>query len=386
MNDSDTDVSGGVSSGEVGLVQPEDFHSGEPFAFSSGEALPELTVRYETYGTLNRECSNAVLICHALSGDHHCAGIHTLEDRKPGWWNHFIGPGKAVDTGKYFVICSNCLGGCQGTTGPSSLDPRTGKPYGSRFPLLTIGDMVRAQALLLDHLGIEKLHAAIGGSMGGMQVLQWAVEHPERVDRIIPLATTARQGAQAIAFDEVGRQAILQDPRWSKGEYEPGNGPDVGLAVARMMAHITYLSDQGMDEKFGRARQELKGGKAEDDKFGVEFEVESYLRYQGKSFVTRFDANTYLFFTKALNRFDLYSLHPSGRLESVFEQVGARALVIGFESDWLFPPEQNREIVRAMLRAGKAASYAELKMAFGHDSFLLHSPELYALVSAFLDA
>lgn len=372
--------------GEVGLVAPEDFHYSQPFTFANGESLPEITVRYETYGRLNADKSNAVLICHALTGDHHCAGVHDLEDRKPGWWNHFIGPGKAVDTGDWFVICSNCLGGCQGTTGPSSIDPDEGKPYGARFPEITIGDIVHAQALLMDHLGIGKLHAVIGGSMGGMQVLQWAVQYPERVQRIIPMATTSRQGAQAIAFDEVGRQAILQDPKWKQGEYTPGDGPDVGLSVARMMAHITYLSDRGMDRKFGRARQKGLTEERREEKFGVEFEVESYLRYQGRSFVNRFDANSYLYFTKALNRFDLYALDKSEDLSVVFDVVKARTLVIGFDSDWLFPPEQNRDIVLALLQAGKEASYAEMKMEYGHDSFLLHAPELYELVRSFLQA
>jgi len=385
MNDKET-ASERKPPGEVGMVEPADFVRDRPFHFESGEILPGISIRYETYGALNENKSNAVLICHALSGDHHCAGVYGTGDRKPGWWNHFIGPGKAVDTDQWYVICSNCLGGCQGTTGPSSIDPETGRPYGLLFPQLTVGDMVNAQALLADHLGIERLHGVIGGSMGGMQVLQWAVAYPERVNRIIPMATTARQGAQAIAFDEVGRQAIQQDPKWNQGQYLPGEGPDMGLAIARMMAHITYLSDRGMDRKFGRARQ--KGFQLENDrdKFGVEFQVESYLRHQGKSFVSRFDANSYLYFTKAINRFDLYSQHPSGELARVFENVRARALVLGFKSDWLFPPEQNRDFVYGLLQAGKDASYAELEMDYGHDSFLLHSNELYELVSAFLKA
>ena len=289
-----------------------------------------------------------------------------------------IGPGKAVDTNRYFVVCSNCIGGCQGSTGPASINPATGKPYHLDFPLVTIRDMVVAQRRLLDHLEVPELYAVIGGSMGGMQVLQWAIEYPEFVKRILPMATTSRQGPQAIAFNEVGRQAIMQDPEWHGGIYEAHEGPRVGLAIARMMAHITYLSDKGMDRKFGRRRRE--GGCGLD----VAFEVESYLRYQGQSFINRFDANTYLYFTRALDYFDLAGQH--GSLEEAFAPMQARALTIGFTSDWLFPPGQNREIVRAMLRVGKSASYSELAMDFGHDSFLIDSPYLYELVRAFLRA
>ncbi|MFP4281836.1 MAG: homoserine O-acetyltransferase [Opitutales bacterium] len=367
--------------GEVGLVQWQDFVSEEPFTFFSGETLPGFTLRYETYGRLNAARDNAVLVCHALSGDHHCAGVYDLRDRKPGWWNNLIGPGKAVDTTRYFVICSNVLGGCQGSTGPSSLNPATGRRYDLDFPLVSIRDMVAAQhRLLTRELGIERLAAVIGGSMGGMQALQWAIDYPELVERILPLATTARQGAQAIAFNEVGRLAIMQDPKWKGGAYGPGNGPDVGLAIARMMAHITYLSDQGMEEKFGRER--VATGDARE-RFGAEFQVESYLRYQGQSFINRFDANSYLYISKALDRFDLYG--PEGHsLEDSLAPVKARTLVVGFTSDWLFPPAQNRAIVHALLRAGKQASYAEIAMDFGHDSFLVDAPELYTLVRDFL--
>lgn len=379
MNDA-TQLPGRLEGGEVGLVEPQDFVSAEPFAFESGGEIPGFTLRYETYGRLNRERSNAVLVCHALSGDHHCAGIHHLSDAKTGWWNNLIGPGKALDTRQYFVIGVNCLGGCQGSTGPGSVDPRTGRRYQLAFPVLSILDMVRAQARLLDHLGIDRLAAVIGGSMGGMQVLQWGVEFPDRVERMLAMATTARQNAQAIAFNEVGRCAIMQDPAWNGGDYEPGSGPSVGLAIARMMAHITYLSDRGMDEKFGRSRR--AGVEAVAEKFGVEFEVESYLRYQGRSFTHRFDANTYLYFTKALDRFDLAA--ATGSLDAAFAPVRARTLVVGFSSDWLFPPSQNRTLVHALLRAGKEATYAELDTDLGHDSFLVESPELYDLVRAFL--
>jgi homoserine O-acetyltransferase len=366
--------------GEVGLVAWHDFVSSEPFTCESGETIPGFTLRYETYGRLNAAKDNAILICHALSGDHHCAGVHSLTDRKVGWWNNMIGPGKPIDTTRFFVICSNVLGGCQGSTGPSSLNPQTGKRYALDFPLLTIRDFVRAQhRLITEGLELEKLFAIIGGSMGGMQALQWAIDYPGMVDRLLPLATTARQGPQAIAFNEVGRLAIMQDPAWNEGDYGPRNGPDVGLAVARMMAHITYLSDKGMEEKFGRER--VASGDARE-RFGAEFQVESYLRYQGRSFINRFDANTYLYITKALDRFDLYG--PEGKLEETLAAIQARTLVIGFTSDWLFPPAQNRDIVHALLRAGKQASYAELNMHLGHDSFLVHAPELYELVRRFL--
>jgi len=366
--------------GEVGLVQWRDFHWEEDFRCESGDSIRGFTIRYETYGKLNSGKDNAVLICHALSGDHHCAGIHSLKDRKPGWWNNLIGPGKAVDTNKYFVICSNCLGGCQGSTGPKSTNPATGKAYNLDFPLVSIRDMVHAQYLLLTRgLGLPGLFAVIGGSMGGMQVLQWGIDYPDFVQKLVPMATTARQNAQAIAFNEVGRLAIMQDPAWQEGAYAEGRGPNVGLAVARMMAHITYLSDAGLEKKFGRGRIKGDGGRSQ---FDAEFEVESYLRYQGQSFINRFDANSYLYLTKALDRFDLYG--DSGRLEDQLDQVRSRTLVVGFKSDWLFPPGQNRTIVHALLRCGKEATYAELDLTLGHDSFLVHAPDLYTIVRNFL--
>ena len=366
--------------GEIGIVQWQDFHWRQGFACESGDVLPGFTLRYETYGKLNADKSNAVLICHALSGDHHCAGIHSLQDTKQGWWNNLIGPGKAVDTNRYFVICSNCLGGCQGSTGPKSINPKTGQPYNLDFPLVSIGDMVRAQYLLLtEELGLGSLYACIGGSMGGMQVLQWGIAYPGFVQKLIPMATTARQNAQAIAFNEVGRLAIMQDPAWLEGAYGPGKGPHVGLAVARMMAHITYLSDAGLEAKFGRERVHREGARSQ---FDAEFAVESYLRYQGQSFISRFDANSYLYLTKALDRFDLYG--PEGRLEDRLQTVRSSTLVVGFTSDWLFPPAQNRAIVHALLRCGLNASYAELDLTLGHDSFLVHAPGLYALVRSFL--
>ena len=369
-----------AESGEVGLVEPRDFHHRAPFTFDSGQTLPGFALRYETYGQLNATRDNTILICHALSGDHHCAGLHP-GDRKPGWWNNIIGPGKAVDTRRFFVVCANVLGGCVGSTGPSSTNPETGRPYGVAFPFVTIRDMVRSQKLLLDHLGVASLYATIGGSMGGMMVLQWGIEFPRFTRRMLAMATTARESAQAIAFNEVGRQAIMQDPAWNHGDYPRDGGPRVGLAIARMMAHITYLSDASMDRKFGRRKKETADRTAYT--FDMQFEVESYLRHQGESFINRFDANSYLYITRALDHFDLAAAH--GSLEQAFAAVEAETLVVGFTSDWLFPCEQNRAVTLALLRAGKRASYAELSMDLGHDSFLLESPQLYGLVRGFLE-
>ena len=421
MNDAEqTDTPARTEPGEVGLVEPRDFVSTEPFLFDSGQTLTGFTLRYETYGRLNASRDNVIVICHALSGDHHCAGIYSLADRKPGWWNNLIGPGKAVDTTRYLVICSNCLGGCQGSTGPSSIDPATGRTFGVKFPFVTVRDMVRAQKRLLDSLGVASLYAVIGGSMGGMQAVQWGIEYPKFVRRVLAMATTARESAQGIGFNEVGRQAIMQDPGWNHGDYPKNGGPRVGLAIARMMAHITYVSDASMDRKFGRRtvkpRIKLDSGDSRAATveplatntpsasapasnsplaaastttnagaaytFDVQFEVESYLRYQGESFINRFDANSYLYITRAIDHFDLAAAY--GSLEKAFASVEAETLVVGFTSDWLFPPEQNRAIALALLRAGKRASYAELDTDLGHDSFLLESEELYALVRGFL--
>ncbi len=372
---------GPFSPGDVGLVRPADFFHPQPFVFKSGQTIQGFTLRYETYGALNITRDNAILICHALSGDHHSAGWHSETDAKPGWWNNLIGPGKAVDTARFFVVCANVLGGCQGSTGPSSIDPATGAPYGMRFPFVTIRDMVSAQKLLLDHLGVTALHAVIGGSMGGMTAMMFAMEYPNFTKRQIVMASTANESAQAIAFNEVGRQAIMQDPDWNHGDYPRDGGPRVGLAIARMMAHITYLSDAGMDRKFGRRRRESAGGEAYT--FDPQFEVESYLRHQGQSFINRFDANSYLYITRAIDHFD--PARAAGSLELAFAPVQAESLVVGFASDWLFPPEQNRAIALALLRAGKRASYAELATDLGHDSFLLESDELYGLLRGFLE-
>jgi homoserine O-acetyltransferase len=366
---------------DVGIVQARDFTHPGPFTFKSGQTIQGFVLRYETYGALNATRDNAILVCHALSGDHHCAGWHAASDAKPGWWNNLIGPGKAVDTRRFFVICANVLGGCQGSTGPSSPDPATGRPYGIRFPFVTVRDMVISQKLLLDHLGIVSLHAVMGGSMGGMTAMLFAIEYPAFTRRQIILASTANESAQAIAFNEVGRQAIMQDPAWNNGDYPREGGPRVGLAIARMMAHITYLSDAGMDRKFGRRKRESAGGEVYT--FDAQFEVESYLRHQGQSFINRFDANSYLYITRAIDQFD--PARACGSLERAFAPVQAESLVVGFTSDWLFPPEQNREIALALLRSGKSASYAELATDLGHDSFLLESPELYALIRGFLE-
>lgn len=365
--------------GEVGFVEYQDYVSRKPFHFESGGSIPELSLRYETYGRLNVAKDNAILICHALTGDHHCAGVHNVDERKQGWWNFMVGPGKPIDTSKYFVICSNVLGGCQGSTGPGSINPETGKCYNLDFPKLTLRDMVKAQALLLDYLGIDCLHAVLGGSMGGMQTLQWAIEYPERVGRYIAMACCARHNAQAIAFNDTGRQAIISDPAWKQGDYEPDEPPAEGLSVARMMAHITYLSDAGMEAKFGRRRRVVDESK---EHFDVEFEVESYLRYQGQSFVSRFDANTYLYLTKALDRFDL---HGPNSLDETLSAVTSPGLVVGFTSDWLYPPQGNREVVESLLRLGKDATYAELALDAGHDSFLLRDKKLYELIDRFLN-
>ena len=402
-----------LAADDVGLVTPQDFVYPRAFTFKNGQQLDGLTVRYETYGTLNATRDNAVLICHALSGNHHAAGWNSPADKKPGWWNNLIGPGKAVDTHRFFVVCANVPGGCSGSTGPSSTNPATGEPYGLRFPALTILDMARAQKLLLDHLGIAELHTVIGGSMGGMTAMLFAIEFPRFTRRLLAMATTAREGAQAIAFNEVGRQAIMQDPAWLAGDYPRDGGSRVGLAIARMMAHITYLSDASMERKFGRRtiqsrakspqlQSELvpsSGSVAPDLEpatpnsppasaaaaadFNIQFEVESYLRHQGQTFINRFDANSYLYITRALDQFDLD--HAYGSLETAFASVQAECLVVGFTSDWLFPPEQNRAIALALLRAGKRGSYAELATDLGHDSFLLESEELYTLVRGFLE-
>jgi len=346
-----------------------------------GKTLGPIDVAYETYGELSEAGDNAILICHALSGNAHIAGYNSAEEEKPGWWEVMVGPGKGIDTNKYFVICSNFLGGCSGTTGPSSINPATGKPYALDFPIITIGDMVRVQKLLLDKLGIQSVLAVIGGSVGGMQVLQWAIAYPEFVKAAIPIATTSHLGAQSIAFDTVGRNAILADANFADGQYHEGPGPDKGLAIARMIGHITYLSEQGMREKFGR---DLRSSGDYRYDFDSEFAVETYLDYQGRSFVERFDANSYLYITKASDYFDLKKDY--GSLYKAFSNVQCRFLVVSFASDWLFTPAQSRAMVNALVANGKDVSFCNVASPYGHDAFLLEPEVLGGFLSGFLGA
>ncbi|WP_406669842.1 homoserine O-acetyltransferase [Methanolobus sp. ZRKC4] len=361
----------------VGIVETKDFNLPDELVLENGEKLRDVHLAYETYGNLNADKSNAILVCHALTGDAHAAGWHS-GDKKPGWWDTLIGPGKALDTGKFFVICSNILGGCKGSTGPSSINPETGNPYGLEFPVITIGDIVRAQKELVNHLGIQKLFAVIGGSMGGVQVLQWTTSYPESVSKAIAIATTSRSSPQQIAFNEVARIAIASDPDWNKGDYYTGNSPTHGLALARMIGHITYLSDDSMQEKFGRRLQDKENY---DFNIDFDFEVESYLHYQGQSFTKRFDANSYLYITKALDYFDL---SRNGSLKEGLKDVKAKFLVIAVSSDWLYPPYQSREIVAALSANDKEATYREIESNYGHDAFLLESGQLGYLIGNFL--
>ncbi len=346
-----------------------------------GRSLAPVTLAYETYGSLDDKKSNAILILHALSGDAHAAGRHHSDDRKPGWWDNTIGHGKAFDTDKYFIICSNVIGGCKGSTGPASINPATGKPYGTSFPMITIRDMVRAQKRLIDHLGIEKLLAVAGGSMGGMQVLEWAICYPDRIRAAIPLATTARLSAQSIAFNEVGRQAIVSDPYWCGGDYYGKKQPTNGLALARMIAHITYLSDESMHKKFGRRLQNRDNYSYD---FITDFQVESYLHHQGESFIKRFDANSYLYITRAMDYFDLSA--EKGSLKKALEGVKARFLVVSFSSDWLFPTYQSKDIASALRKNDVDVSFCEIASSYGHDAFLLEAEQLSPLISGFLDS
>ena len=366
----------------VGIVKTQYLTFAEPpneMLFECGRRFGPITLAYETYGELSPAKDNAILILHALSGDAHAAGFNHPHERHPGWWDIMIGPGKAFDTRKYFVICSNIIGGCKGSTGPISINPQTGRPYALDFPMVTVQDMVNAQRVLIDHLGIDQLLCAVGGSMGGMQVLQWVVSYPERVRLAIPIATTSRLSAQGIAFNEVGRQAILSDPHWKEGDYYGKPVPRRGLAIARMVGHITYLSEKSMHLKFGRKLQD----KAEYGyNFRADFQVESYLRYKGDHFVDRFDANSYLYISKAMDYFDL--AQPYGSLERAFANVQAKFLVISFSSDWLFPSYQSKEIVSACRRVGAAAIYTEIQTDYGHDAFLLESEQLTRLITNFL--
>lgn len=365
--------------GQYMIVHTQHITFEEKIKLQNGASFGPVTVAYEAYGTLNEDRSNVILICHALSGDAHVAGRHTVHDIKPGWWSDAVGPGKAFDTDHYYVICSNVLGGCTGTTGPGSTNPETGKPYGLTFPVVTVADMVAVQRRLLSALGIEKLLTVVGGSLGGMQALQWAVSFPESVHSAIVLAATARVSAQAIALNAVPRHAIYADPNWNNGDYYGHKPPKSGLAVARMIGHITYLSEMSMREKFGRRLQER-------EKYGYdlasEFQVESYLQYQGNRFTERFDANSFLYITKAIDYFDLGQGLPD--LAQAFAKVRAKLLVLSYSSDWLFPPSQSEELVRALLKNGVDATYLEINSDYGHDAFLLEVEKLAALTRDFL--
>ena len=358
------------------------FDEADALALDSGLTLGPLTIAYRTYGTLNTDKSNAILLCHALTGDQYVTDTHPITG-KPGWWSLMVGPGRPIDTDRYFVICANVLGGCMGTTGPASINPETGDPFGLDFPVVTIGDMVRAQKRLIDHLGIDRLLAVAGGSMGGMQVLEWAVRYPERVFAAIPIAAAARHSSQNIAFHEVGRQAIMADPDWCHGRYlKEQKRPSKGLAVARMAAHITYLSDEALHRTFGRNlqdRDQLAYG------FDADFQVESYLRHQGSTFVERFDANAYLYLTRAMDYFDIAADHD-GSLATAFKGIETRFALISFTSDWLFPTEGSRQIVHALNAAAARVSFVEIETDRGHDSFLLDEPELFDTVRSFIEA
>jgi homoserine O-acetyltransferase len=363
--------------GQVLELGPE-----SPLVLDSGKRIAPLTIAYMTYGTLNEARSNAVLVCHALSGDQFVASTHPVTG-KPGWWSTVVGPGKPIDTNRFFVICANVVGGCMGTTGPSAIDPSTGEPYGLGFPLVTVRDMVRSQAMLLDALGIEQLLLVLGGSMGGMQVLQWASSYPERVYSAMPIATAARHSAQNIAFHEVGRQAIMADPDWRGGDYAlAGIKPSKGLAVARMAAHITYLSEAALQRKFGR---ELHDRNALSFGFDADFQIESYLRHQGMTFVDRFDANSYLYITRAMDYFDLAADY-GGVLAEAFRGIKTRFCLVSFTSDWLFPTNENKRIAHALNAAGANVSFVEIASDRGHDAFLLDEPELFDTIRGFLGA
>ncbi len=370
--------------GSAGIVATESWRFAQPperLELRSGARLGPIDVAYETYGDLNERRDNAVLICHALSGDAHVAGRHSPDDPKPGWWDVMIGPGKGIDTERYFVICSNCIGGCKGSTGPCSVNPQTGRRYGLDFPMVTIQDMVTVQhELVTRELGLDRLLCVTGGSMGGMQVLQWAIQYPDMVVSAVPIATTSRLNAQGIAFDEVGRQAIYSDPNWNGGDYYDDEPPKHGLAVARMIGHITYLSDESMREKFGRGLQDRE--EVGYDFGPPDFQVESYLQYKGRSFVERFDANSYLYITKAMDYFDLRADY--GSLVEAFSGVDSRFLVVSYSGDWLFPTYQSKEIVRALQANGVMTTFCELESAYGHDAFLLEDEQLTHVIREFL--
>jgi homoserine O-acetyltransferase len=371
-------------SNSVGIVQTQKVRVVEadsPLQLQSGKSLGPIDVAYETYGQLSEAGDNVVLICHALSGNAHAAGYNSMDDKGPGWWDNMVGPGKAIDTNRYFVVSTNNLGGCSGTTGPSEVNPKTGKPYGIDFPIITIADTVEVQRLCLEKLGVKRVLGVIGGSMGGMMVLQWAICHPDIVDSAMCIASTSRLGAQSIAFDAVGRNAILADANFADGQYHGGKGPDKGLAIARMIGHITYLSEEGMRQKFGR---ELRKADDYSYDFHSEFAVETYLDHKGQTFIERFDANSYLYITRAMDYFDLKREY--GTLSKAFKGTKSRFLIASFSSDWLFPPAQSEELVEVLACEGKDVSYCNIESRYGHDAFLLEPEVLGALVKGFLDS
>ncbi|WP_367275715.1 homoserine O-acetyltransferase [uncultured Nevskia sp.] len=369
--------------GSVGIVTPQTIVIDTPLLLACGRSLSRFELVIETYGRLNAARSNAVLICHALSGDHHAAGFHSADDRKPGWWDSAIGPGKPIDTDKFFVVCLNNLGGCRGSTGPTTINPETGALWGPDFPIVTVRDWVASQALLADQLGIDAWAAVIGGSLGGMQVMQWTIDCPTRIRHALVIAAAPRISAQNIAFNEIARQAILSDPEFHGGRYiEAGARPERGLKLARMLGHITYLSDTAMRARFGRI---LRDGDGQYNfNYDVEFEVESYLRHQGNSFVDRFDGNTYLLMTKALDYFDPAREYGDD-LAAAFRQAQAKFLVVSFSVDWRFSPARSREIVNALIAAGRDVSYARIDSQLGHDDFLMPIPQYHAVLRNYLD-
>lgn len=384
LRDSGEPIEPGPNS--VGFVEKRSatlFVPPNPLRLAGGGELGPVTVSYETYGELSPQKDNAIFVCHALTGDAHVAGWHTPQDRKPGWWDEFVGPGKGLDTNRYFVICANVLGGCQGTTGPRSLNPQNGESYGLNFPFMTVGDMVEVHAELVRSLGITKLLSVVGGSLGGMQVLEWTARYPQMIQSAVCMASAAKLTAQGIAFNAVGRRAICTDPNFHNGQYyDKAQGPNVGLALARMVAHITYLSDASIEMKFSRRLQ--AGDKLSYDMMRqIEFQVESYLHYQGKRFIERFDANSYLYLTRAMDYFDL--AEGRGSVAQALSQTNARFLVTSYTSDWLFPTIQSKELVRAMIEAGRHVTFIELESAYGHDAFLIEFEWLERLVRPFLE-
>lgn len=369
------------SQASVGIVEPKSAFFDEPLFLRSGEVLEEYTLVYETYGQLNAEGSNAVLICHALSGNHHAAGYHSEGDAKPGWWDTMIGPGKPIDTNRLFVVSSNNIGGCDGSTGPSSISQSTSRPWGSLFPQVTVEDWVETQKRLAEYLGISHWAAVIGGSLGGMQALEWSVRYPSWLSHCVVLAAAPGLTAQNIAFNEIARQAIFSDPQWMQGDYALSETvPEKGMALARMVGHLTYMSADKMSDRFGR---DLRQGSFEPDDDEPIFQVESYLRYQGSQFAGRFDANTYIIMTRALDRFDLAS-HAQGNLSEALAKATAEFLVVSFSSDWRFAPSRSQEIANALLASGKKVTYADIESDAGHDGFLLEDDDYMALVSAWM--